>query len=87
MMSARKLIVFKHVGTDVVAEQRARQAILGCAPAHKLLDVGGEEDEEPGKIVRIWRKDKTCPPRRFGDYKVKIHHDRVPPGVELIEVC
>lgn len=31
--------VFKHVGTDSNAEQRARQAKLGCAPAHKLFDL------------------------------------------------
>jgi len=32
MMSARKLIVFKYVGTDSDHEQRQRQAKLGCAP-------------------------------------------------------
>jgi CRISPR-associated protein Csd2 len=31
--------VFKHVGTDSNAEQRARQARLGCAHAHKLFDL------------------------------------------------
>jgi CRISPR-associated protein Csd2 len=31
--------VFKHVGTDTNEEQRARQAKLGCAPAHKLFDL------------------------------------------------
>jgi CRISPR-associated protein Csd2 len=31
--------VFKHVGTDTDAEQRARQAKLGCAPAHELFDL------------------------------------------------
>ena len=31
--------VFKHVGTDTNEEQRARQARLGCAPAHKLFDL------------------------------------------------
>jgi CRISPR-associated protein Csd2 len=31
--------VFKHVGTDKDKEQRARQAKLGCAPAHKLFDL------------------------------------------------
>jgi CRISPR-associated protein Csd2 len=31
--------VFKHVGTDTDAEQRARQAKLGCTPAHELFDL------------------------------------------------
>jgi CRISPR-associated protein Csd2 len=31
--------VFKHVGTDKDKEQRARQAKLGCAPAHKLFEL------------------------------------------------
>lgn len=31
--------VFKHVGTDTVQAQRAREAKLGCAPAHKLFDL------------------------------------------------
>ena len=35
------LIVFRHVGTDTNAAQRARQAKLGCAPAHKLFEVFG----------------------------------------------
>ncbi len=31
--------VFKHVGTDTNTEQRVRQAMLGCTPAHKLFDL------------------------------------------------
>ncbi|NTV30060.1 MAG: type I-C CRISPR-associated protein Cas7/Csd2 [Candidatus Omnitrophica bacterium] len=31
--------VFKHVGTDKDKAQRAQQAKLGCAPAHKLFDL------------------------------------------------
>ncbi|NUP89291.1 MAG: type I-C CRISPR-associated protein Cas7/Csd2 [Candidatus Sumerlaeia bacterium] len=31
--------LFKHVGTDTDAKQRERQAMLGCAPAHKLFDI------------------------------------------------
>jgi CRISPR-associated protein Csd2 len=31
--------VFKHVGTDTDQVQRAREAKLGCAPAHKLFDM------------------------------------------------
>jgi len=78
MMSARKLFVFKHVGTDSDPEKRARQCILGCAPAHKLLD--------EGEIVKasLARGDGE-PPRRFADYSVTVVN-QPPPGVELIEL-
>jgi CRISPR-associated protein Csd2 len=84
-MSARKLIVFKHVGTDSDPAQRERQARLGCAPAHRLLDLGGAEDD--GKsIVRVWQKDESRPPRRFSDFEVALHPERAPAGVEVIEM-
>lgn len=78
MMATRKLIVFKHVGTDTDPQQRTRQAMLGCAPAHQLLELG--------QIVDIRLKDTTQPPRRFHDYEVNLYRDRVPRGVELIEL-
>lgn len=78
MMSARKLIVFKHVGTDSDPEQRQRQAKLGCAPAWQLLDLG--------RIVEIRLKEGIASPRRFEDYEVLIHRDRVPNGVEIEEL-
>lgn len=78
MMSARKLIVFKHVGTDTDPNQRANQAKLGCAPAWQLLELG--------RIVGIQLKEGAGSPRRFEDYVVSIHRDRVPPGVDLIEM-
>jgi len=83
MMSCRKLIVFKHVGTDTDLEQRKRQAKLGCAPAHVLLDLGGAEDDGTS-IVRIWRKDEAKPARRFTDYEVVVDKERVPKGVEVL---
>ncbi|BCW98134.1 MAG: type I-C CRISPR-associated protein Cas7/Csd2 [Armatimonadota bacterium] len=84
-MSARKLVVFRHVGTDSDPAQRERQAKLGCAPAHRLLDLGGAEDD--GKaIVRVWQKDPTRPPRKFSDFAVEIHKERVPAGVEVLEM-
>ncbi len=84
-MSARKLVVFKHVGTDSDPSQRERQARLGCAPAHRLLDLGGAEDDGHS-IVRVWQKDPSRPPRKFSDFAVQVHADRVPPGVEVIEM-
>jgi CRISPR-associated protein Csd2 len=74
-MSTRKLVVFKHVGTDGDEAQRRRQAMLGCAPAHRLFD-----------LVQIRRKaDLEGPPRGFADYQVTVDSDALPAGVELIE--
>ncbi|MDD2337307.1 MAG: type I-C CRISPR-associated protein Cas7/Csd2 [Geobacteraceae bacterium] len=75
MMSCRGLYVFKHVGTDSDQNQRVKQAMLGCAPAHKLLDKGA--------IIDIVRKSATSP-RSFSDYEVVVHRDRLPAGVELL---
>ena len=78
VMSCRKLIAFKHVGTDTDPEQRQRQAVLGCAPAHELLDLG--------KVVEAGRSgDASRPPRRFSDYQIAVHRDRAPAGVEVYE--
>lgn len=74
-MSCRGLYVFKHVGTDSDPEQRQRQACLGCAPAHTLLDLG--------KIIDIQRVSATESPRRFEDYAVTTAVDKLPKGVEL----
>ncbi len=76
MMSCRGLYVFKHVGTDSDENQRIKQAMLGCAPAHKLLDNGA--------IVEITKKTEG-PTRSFSDYEVMIHKERLPAGVELLE--
>jgi CRISPR-associated protein Csd2 len=74
MMSCRGLYIFKHAGTDTDAEQRKRQAMLGCAPAHKLLDLGA--------IVGIKKNSDT--PRCFADYTISINQDKLPAGVELL---
>lgn len=76
MMSARELFVFKHVGTDSDMAQRERQAMLGCAPAHKLLDLGG--------IVNLGKREGITAPRRFSDYTlIQPNMAAVPAGVEL----
>jgi len=75
VMSCRGLYVFKHVGTDSDPNQRVKQAMLGCAPAHRLLDRGA--------IIEINRK-STDAPRSFADYEVVVHKDRLPAGVELL---
>lgn len=81
MMSCRGLYVFKHVGTDTNTEQRVRQAMLGCAPAQALLDIG--------KVVGIARnetemkRDGATSPRKFTHYSESVTSSRIPAGVEL----
>ena len=86
VMACRGLYVFKHVGTDSNAEQRVRQAMLGCAPAQALLDFSTGVDPTGKAVIEINRLSKT-EPRTFRDYKVEIHKDRLPKGVELIEMA
>lgn len=79
VMACRDLFVFKHVGTDNGdAAQRVKQAMLGCAPAHHLLDLGRVIE-----IPALKATGKT--PRTYADYEqaMKIHAERVPTGVEL----
>ena len=79
VMACRDLFVFKHVGTDNGdPAQRVKQAMLGCAPAHHLLDLGRVIE-----IPALKAAGKT--PRTYADYEqvMKIHADHVPNGVEL----
>lgn len=86
VMSCRGLYVFKHVGTDSDAAQRVRQAMLGCAPAQRLLDFSTPDRRIDNAIVEISRRSNlTGSPRAFADYAVTVHRDRLPSGVELIE--
>lgn len=88
VMSCRGLYVFKHVGTDTDATQRVRQAMLGCAPAHRLLDFSTPARPLDNAIIDISHRDGLSgSPRSFADYRVAVHHDRLPNGVELIELC
>lgn len=74
-MAPRGIYAFKHVGTDGNAEQRASQARLGCAPAHKLVELGG--------VVSIRRREGVEFPRSFADYDVMVDRSRIPAGIEL----
>ncbi len=76
MMSCRGLYIFKHIGTDTDPEQCKRQAMLGCAPAHKLLDLGS--------IIDITKKPGIEAPRKFSDYQITVQKEHLPAGVELI---
>lgn len=66
------LIIFKHIGTDTDEAQRARQARLGCAPAHKLFE-----------LVEVKRRSEVETPRSYLDYDALVHIDKVPKGVEM----
>lgn len=81
MMSCRGLYVFKHVGTDTNPDQRRKQAMLGCAPAHALLDLG--KVLEICKVEEAMTMDKETMPRKFSHYKMTVNKDNIPAGVEL----
>jgi CRISPR-associated protein Csd2 len=49
--------------------------MLGCAPAHELFE-----------LIEVKKRDGVEAPRRFADYDVTVHRDRVPAGVKLLEV-
>ncbi len=74
MTVRQPLFVFKHVGTDGDSVQRERQAMLGCAPAQVLFE----------EVVKVEKLSPT--PRSFGDYAVTVDRDRIPAGVELLEL-
>lgn len=80
LMACRDLFVFKHVGTDNGdAKARVQQAMLGCAPAHRLLDIG--RTAKDGAVIEI---PSARGARRFADYSITVHSDRLPAGVELL---
>lgn len=77
LMSVREpIFVFQHVGTDSNGEQRAQQARLGCAPAHRLFD-----------LVRVEKKEGVVSPRDFADYQVSFAQSLLPAGVRAGFVC
>lgn len=69
---ASPLIIFKHVGTDTDETQRARQAKLGCAPAHRLFE-----------LVTVQKKPEIAAPRSYRDYNASVALSKVPNGVEI----
>lgn len=84
MMSCRGLYVFKHVGNDSNETQRVRQAMLGCSPAHKLLDFSTPVHKLENAIIEIdHREGLAGSSRSFSDYIISVHEDLLPSGVEL----
>ena len=69
------VIIFKHIGLtnpETNAEDNARSAKLGCAPAHKLF-----------QLVSVQKKPDVEYPRDYRDYDAHVAIDRVPRGVEV----
>ena len=66
------IIIFKHIGTDSDAAQRARQARLGCAPAHKLFE-----------LVSVSRKADIDKARSYKDYDARVDLKGLPAGVQI----
>lgn len=70
--------LFRHVGTDTDPEQRQREAMLGCAPAHRLFQlVEG----------RIGRRPEVAVARSITDYELPDAaqiRQGLPAGVELV---
>ena len=78
LMSVRRLYIFKHVGS-ATNEQREREAMLGCAPAHKLFDLVEKQIKHDEHIEA---------PRAFVDYEKSLPTkdqliSQLPRGVEV----
>ena len=78
IITIRRIISFRHVGTSLVAEERARQALMGCAKTQDLLELG--------KIIAIARVDPARPPRAYTDYGVTVDTTKIPLGVEMLDL-
>ena len=78
LMTTRRLLVFKHVGKSKNPEQFLKEAKLGRAPAQNLL--------EQGKVVTITRTDQKQVARAYADYSVTVDRERLPNGVEMIDL-
>ena len=73
VMSVREpVFIFQHEGTDSDTTQRAQQARLGCAPAHRLFD-----------LIKVVKRDGVTSPRSFSDYRVEFLKSQLPKGVRV----
>lgn len=68
------LIIFKHVGTQDAAnaEEKAREAKLGCASAYKLFS-----------LLKVSKKEGVEFPQEYTDYSVSLDWKNIPDGVEV----
>lgn len=76
MSTLDPVIVFRHVGTDSDAAQRERQAVLGCAPAHRLFD-----------LVSVNLNPGVVAPRSKSDYSLTVRASALPKGVDIGFAC
>lgn len=65
------IFVFQHMGTDTDDKQRAQQAKLGCAPAHKLFE-----------LVDVQKRNGVEALRSFAGYQITFYKSRLPKGVK-----
>ena len=73
LMSVREpLFIFKHEGTDSDETQRARQKMLGCAPAHKIFN-----------LIDVKKCEGVESPRSFNNYSIAFHRSKLPNGVNV----
>jgi len=77
VMSARRLIVFKHVGDT------PEKSKLGVAHAYRLLDVDTDLLPNEKAIVSIRLAEGVKHPRSFEQYNVEIREDRCPEGIKI----
>ncbi len=82
MLWAALINMFDHDHSAARGKMNARRLIvfkhdttLGNAPAHKLFD-----------LVEVKKKDEAKPARAYGDYEVLFANDKVPAGVESVEL-
>jgi CRISPR-associated protein Csd2 len=75
-MTTRKLVVFRHASA------------LGNARAQALFDRVTVLRNHHGALHPPGAEalDNAGPPRKFTDYDVKIDRDRLPDGIELLEL-
>ena len=68
------LIIFQHVGTQAQEnrEQNEKEAMLGCAPAHKLFE-----------LLTVKKKENILFPRKYDDYDVSLNVSSVPNCVRV----
>ena len=57
---------------DMAAEQKAREALLGCAPSQKLF-----------KLIDVHKKEDVEFPRDYTDYEASVNVSKLPAGVEI----
>jgi len=83
MALRQPIYAFKHVGTDNGdPSQRQRQAMLGCCPAQLLF----EDIIQVKQNQNAMKNDGVPVPRKFSHYKILVHEDKVPKGVELLRL-